>query len=123
MEEKEIECTSKEGLTIGLIDSIITCAHLADERVRGLERDIPKSIVDALSDLFTCDGIRYLMSLGGCFTYVPSKDFLEIENGVLKLAIRGLLDRHSSGGDESTWTAEWDLAKTVCKEASSEQRS
>lgn len=115
MSDTPIECTSEDGVTIGLIDAIITCSRVADERIRRLEGDISKPVIDALSDLFSCDGIRYLMSLGGCFTYVPSKEFLEIENDVLKLALKGLLDRHCDGSEESAW-AEWDLAKTVLKD-------
>ncbi len=44
-----IECTSKEGVTIGLIDTLMTVSHALASR--GLQGD---SIQEALADLRSC---------------------------------------------------------------------
>lgn len=60
MEPKVVDCRSDEGITIGLVDSILTVARIL------ARRDLLNSlsILDALSDLSSDEDLAYLMRIG-----------------------------------------------------------
>ena len=76
--DKPIECKSEEGVLVGLIDSIMTLATVAAERVKEYDEDqIPDSVIAALADLFQDRDLRFVVSFGGNSKYGPS-EFEEI---------------------------------------------
>jgi len=60
LEPKVVDCRSDEGITIGLVDSILTVARIL------ARRDLLNSlsILDALSDLSSDEDLAYLMRIG-----------------------------------------------------------
>ena len=61
MDKSPIECTSKEGITVGLCDSIMTMANLLVDRLKTEEIQSP-AIVEALNDLRQYESLKLIMS-------------------------------------------------------------
>lgn len=69
-----IECRSEEGIVIGLIDAMITCARVAAERIRRYDEDEwPNGVAAACSDLFFDKDVRFVTSFGGNRDYEPNE--------------------------------------------------
>lgn len=56
---KETECNSETGITIGLIDSLMTIAHVLVDRDRS-----SMEAHEAMKDLMACDDMKRLMDIG-----------------------------------------------------------
>jgi hypothetical protein len=65
---KPIDCRSKEGITIGLIDSIMTAVRVLDGRDIGGE-----NIKEALKDLAADKGLRRLIDTGDYWNRADSR--------------------------------------------------
>lgn len=55
-----IECTSSEGITIGLIDSIMSIAGALRDR----DIDETRNVQEALMDLYTNKDLKFLLAEG-----------------------------------------------------------
>ena len=88
MNKKKIDCRSKEGITIGLIDSIITSARVLrthfkqyhkeyEERYRKditPNYDIPEAVYEALKDLHQDEDVLHILQIGPYNGNILSKE-------------------------------------------------
>ncbi len=64
----DIECKSEMGITIGLIESILTAANLLGQRldyetlISGERGDEHQPIRDAIADLCACEPLRRMLN-------------------------------------------------------------
>jgi hypothetical protein len=64
-----IDCRSTEGVTIGLIDSIMTAVHVLDARDLG-----GPNIKEALKDLASDNGLKRLIAIGDYWNQKETAD-------------------------------------------------
>jgi hypothetical protein len=77
---KPVECKSKEGVLIGLLDSIMTVATVAAERLRRMDTDdMRDEIGAALEDLYRNRALRFLMSFNGNLVYGDEPEHVEFK--------------------------------------------
>lgn len=71
-----VECSSEEGITIGLIDTIITAAQTL--KGRQVMFDHP-AVKEALKDFYCCEELRALLLHAAGFDYKKVKLCYEVD--------------------------------------------
>jgi len=96
--KRKIECSSQDGITIGLIDSIITNVRILKER--DIEHASPE-VLDALQDLSEMGELYFLLKANENARGISNKrvnSTFDVENNrVMRLAISGMADKIESG--------------------------
>ncbi len=56
------ECSSKDGITVGLIDSLITICRVLRKDRKLLDNNPSKAVGEALADLRSCDDVQMVVT-------------------------------------------------------------
>lgn len=68
MSINQTECKSTVGITVGLIDSVMTICHVIAQRLRACEAadsgfyPYPSEVLESLKDIYSDDDLKYVLS-------------------------------------------------------------
>jgi len=65
MSENKTDCRTETGVTVGLIDSLITVSRVLAPRLKKIKgRELSKPILEALDDLYQDEDLLYILTTG-----------------------------------------------------------